>query len=130
MHNVLLDVVADTELLDERAVLEDVILLDVGQKTTTATDQHEQTAAGVEVLLVGLHVLGELTDALGQDGNLNTGVAGVHGAVAKLSGQLSLALFRNGHGFTFLLGHMSLFASNWEAAGGADIQVRGTNSRI
>ena len=93
----LLDVVADTELLDERTVLEDVVLLDVGQKTTTATNEHKQAATGVEVLLVGLHVLGELTDTLAQDGDLNLGVAGVHGGIAELCGKLRLALLGNSH---------------------------------
>lgn len=31
----------------------------------------------MEVLLVGLHVLGQLLDALGQDGDLNLGVTGI-----------------------------------------------------
>ena len=99
----LLDVVADAELLDELTVLVDVVLLDVGEETTTLTDEHEQTAAGVEVLLVGLHVLGELLDALGQNGDLNLGVAGVLGVLAELSGELRLALLGNRHDFTFLV---------------------------
>ena len=101
MHN-LLDVVADAELRDEFTVLDDVVLLDVGQKTTTATDDHEKTATGVEVLRVGLHVLGELADALGGDGNLDLGVAGVLGVLAELGGELRLALLGYGHVNTFL----------------------------
>lgn len=54
-----------------------------------------------EVLLVGLHVLGQLLDALGQDGDLNLGVAGVDRGVTELGSQLSLALFGNSHCFTF-----------------------------
>ena len=89
MHKSLLDVVANAELLDELTVLIDVVLLDVGEETTTLTDEHEQTTAGVEVLLVGLHVLGQLLDALGQDGDLNLGVAGVLGVLAELGGARS-----------------------------------------
>ena len=97
----LLDVVADAQSLDELTVLDDVVLLDVGEKTTTAADEHEQATTGVEVLLVGLHVLGQLLDALGQDGDLNLGVAGVDRGVTELGSQLSLALFGNSHCFTF-----------------------------
>lgn len=103
MHKSLLDVVANAELLDELTVLIDVVLLDVGEETTTLTDEHEQTTTGVEVLLVGLHVLGQLLDALGQDGDLNLGVAGVLGVLAELSGELRFALLGNRHDFTFLV---------------------------
>lgn len=101
MYKSLLDVVADAQSLDELTVLDDVALLDVGEKTTTTTDEHEQTTTGVEVLLVGLHVLGQLLDALGQDGNLNLGVTGVDRGVTELGSQLRLALFGNSHCFTF-----------------------------
>ncbi len=47
-------------------------------RKTTATAEHEQATTGVEVLLVGLHVLGQLLDALGQDGDLNLGVTGIN----------------------------------------------------
>lgn len=96
MHD-LLDVVADTKLGDELTVLVDVVLLDVGEKTTTLTDEHEQAAAGVEVLLVRLHVLGELADALGQDSDLDLGVTGVLCVLAELSGELGLALLGDRH---------------------------------
>lgn len=99
--NPLLDVVADAELSDESTVLVDVVLLDVGEETTTLTDEHEQAAAGVEVLLVGLHVLGELLDALGEDGHLDLGVAGVLRVLAVLGGKLRLALLGNRHDSTF-----------------------------
>ena len=101
MYKSLLDVVADAQSLDELTVLDDVVLLDVGEKTTTTTDEHEQATTGVEVLLVGLHVLGQLLDALGQDGDLNLGVAGVDRGVTELGSQLRLALFGNSHCFTF-----------------------------
>ena len=53
MYKSLLDVVADAQSLDELTVLDDVVLLDVGEKTTTTADEHEQATTGVEVLLVG-----------------------------------------------------------------------------
>ena len=39
-----LDVVADTELLDEFAVFEDVAVLDVDEQATTLTYQHCQSS--------------------------------------------------------------------------------------
>lgn len=93
MYKSLLDVVANAQSLDELTVLDDVVLLDVGEKTTTTADEHEQATTSVEVLLVGLHVLGQLLDALGQDGDLNLGVAGVDRGVTELGSQLRLALF-------------------------------------
>ncbi len=50
MYKSLLDVVADAQSLDELTVLDNVVLLDVGEKTTTTTDEHEQATTGVEVL--------------------------------------------------------------------------------
>ena len=100
----LLDVVANTELLDEGTILEDVVLLDIGEKTTATADEHEQTTTGVEVLLAALHVLGELLDALGEDRNLNLGVTSVDGGVAELSGELGLALLGNSHVSPFIYG--------------------------
>ena len=62
-----LDVVANTELLDEFAVFEDVAVLDVDEQATTLTNEHEQTAARMVILGVLFEVLGEVADALGQD---------------------------------------------------------------
>ena len=101
MYKSLLDVVADAQSLDELTVLDDVVLLNVGEKTTTTADEHEQATTGVEVLLVGLHVLGQLLDTLGQNGDLNLGVTGIDRGVTELGGQLRLALFGNSHYFTF-----------------------------
>ena len=93
----LVDVVADTEFLDEGAVLLDVALLDVLQEVTTLTDEMAQATAGGMVLLVGLEVLGELGDAVGQDGNLNLGRSGVVLVLAKLLDELGLLLLADGH---------------------------------
>ena len=43
MYKSLLDVVADAQSLDELTILDDVVLLDVGEETTTTADEHEQT---------------------------------------------------------------------------------------
>ena len=77
VSTLLLNVVADTESLDELTILDDVVLLDIAKKAAALTDEHKQTTTGVEVLLMRLHVLGEALDALGKDGNLNLGITGV-----------------------------------------------------
>ena len=88
-----LDVVADTELLDESAVLFDVAILDVLQHAAALTDEHHETTTGVVVLLVGLEMLGEVADALGQDSDLNLCAAGIALALAELLDELCGALF-------------------------------------
>lgn len=87
-----LDVVADTELLDELAVLLDVALLDVLQHTAALTDEHHEAATGVVVLLVRLQVLGEVADALREDGDLNLGGTGVLIVLAELLDEFRGAL--------------------------------------
>ena len=109
------------EALDEVTVVLDVVLLDVGEETTTLADQHEEAATGVEVLLVGLHVLGELLDAGGQDGDLDLGGTGIVLVLAVLLDELGL----------LLLGDHALIHLSWDwpltgcAVGGAGNQVRG-----
>src|SRR5665213_1103652 len=49
------------------------------------------------VLAVGAQVLGELVDALGEQGHLDLGLAGVGVALAELGDQLLLALLGHGH---------------------------------
>ena len=67
----------DAKLGDNGAVTLDVLLSDIVQQTTTLTDELEQTHAAVVVLLVHLQVLGELVDALGEDGDLDLRRTGV-----------------------------------------------------
>ena len=64
---------SQAELADDRAVTLDVVLLQVVQQTSSVTNHLLQTAAAVEVLLVGLQVLGQVSDAVGQDSNLYFG---------------------------------------------------------
>ena len=68
---------ADAELGDDRAVTLDVLLRQIVQHTAALTNQlvHAQTA--VVVVGVLLQVLGELTDTLGPNGDLDLGGPGV-----------------------------------------------------
>src|SRR5205823_949344 len=61
---------AQPQLLDQRPVSLQVVPLHVGQKPPAAADQLEQPAAGMMVVLVHLHVLGELADPLREQGDL------------------------------------------------------------
>lgn len=87
-----LDVVADTELLDEFAVFEDVAVLDVDEQATTLTNEHEQTAARVVILGVLFEVLGEVTDALGEDRDLNFSATRILSILAIFGDELCGAL--------------------------------------
>ena len=66
-----------TEATDEAAVALNVVVPDVGQKTTATTNEAHETAAGVVVTFVHLEVPGEVVDALGEKRNLDLGRAGV-----------------------------------------------------
>lgn len=102
-----LDVVADAELCDEFAVVVDVALLDIREKTTTLTDEHEQATARVVILLVDLDVLGELANALGEDCDLDLGGTRIVGILAKLLDELGLAFLGDCHvtSHPFMSGH-------------------------
>src|SRR5262245_7360662 len=64
---------ADSQLLDERAVALDVLVLQVVQHAATLADEHHETATGMVVLGVRLEVSGQIADPLAEDGNLDLG---------------------------------------------------------
>src|ERR671927_520468 len=68
---------AQTEASDQGPVPLDVVLPDVVEQSAPAAHEHEQSPAAVVVLLVGLEVLGEVVDALGEERDLYLGRAGV-----------------------------------------------------
>ena len=68
---------SQAELANDRAVTLDIVLLQVVQQTSSVTDHLLQTAAAVEILLVSLEVLGQVSDAVGQNSNLYFGRTGV-----------------------------------------------------
>ena len=63
--------VAESEALYERLVAAEVLVPEILEQAAALTYHDEETAAAVEVLLVDLHVLGQLADARREDGDLN-----------------------------------------------------------
>ena len=77
---------AQTQTLDQGAVTVDVNALEVIKHTTTVADHQQQTTTGVVIVLVLLEVLGQISDALGEQSNLDlrrTGVAFVKGILCN-----------------------------------------------
>ncbi len=101
---------SQAKLADDRAVTLDVVLLQVVQQTSSATDHLLQTAAAVEVLLVSLEVLGQVSDTVGQDSNLYLGRTGITLVGSVLLDDVELCVFL--HGFF----HLSLFLFTFHSA--------------
>ena len=68
---------SDAKLLDQRTILVKIRLLEIIQKASSLTDHLQKAAGAVVVLRVLLDVVGQFTDALRQDGDLNFRLAGV-----------------------------------------------------
>src|SRR5438270_1237658 len=81
---------AQPQPLDQRAVALHVLVFQVAEQPPTTTDELQQATLGVEVVLVGLHVLGEVVDATGQQCDLDLGRSGVTGAGAVFVDDLLL----------------------------------------
>src|SRR5262245_790944 len=75
-------VLADSEPVRQDSVSLRVLLPEVFQEAAAPTDEHEQAAAGVVVLLVGLEVIGQPVDPLGEKRDLHFRRASV--AVVRL----------------------------------------------
>jgi hypothetical protein len=69
---------AQTQAFHQGFVTLTVFLAQIIKKTPALTDHHQQTTAGMEILAVGLKMLGKVRDPLGKNGNLHicgTGIA-------------------------------------------------------
>ena len=78
LHSGHLQLLSQIQLSNDRTVALDVNLLQVAQKISSVTNHFLQTSAAVEILRISLQVLGQVSDSLGQDCDLNlrrTGVA-------------------------------------------------------
>src|SRR5215467_3509543 len=62
---------ADSELVRQDSVALRVLLPEVFQKAAAPADEHKQAAAGVMVFLVGLEVIGQSVDPLGEQCDLH-----------------------------------------------------------
>src|SRR5262245_30726880 len=88
---------ADSELVDEAAVPLQVLLLQVVQQAPPLPDQHHEPATGMMVLRVGLEMLGQVADALAQDGDLDLGRPGVLGVGPEPTDDVGLPLLGESH---------------------------------
>ena len=100
LHSRLYVLFSQTELSNDCAVTLDIVVLQVVQKVSSVTDHLLQTAAAVEVLLVGLEVLGQVVDTAGEDCDLNLRRTGVSFVSGVLLDECELFFFL--HGFIHL----------------------------
>lgn len=75
---------AQTQSLDDGAVALNVTRLQIVEQATTLTYEACERTLGAVVLAVLLHVLGEVSDATGEQGNLALCATGVGGTLAIL----------------------------------------------
>ena len=68
---------AEIQCVQHLAVASFVMPLEVLQQAASTADHHEEALAGVHIFLVGLEVIGQAVDALGQERNLHLGRPGV-----------------------------------------------------
>src|SRR6476660_30723 len=67
----------DVQTLDQVGIPLRVFVFEVVEQPTALADQHQQPAARVMILRVRLEVLGQVIDALGENGDLNFWGTGV-----------------------------------------------------
>ena len=75
---------AQTQSLDDGAVALNVTRLQIVEEATTLTYESREGTLSAMVLAVLLHVLGEVSDAAGEQGNLALCATGVGGTLAIL----------------------------------------------
>ena len=93
---------AEPKRLRQLAVSLKVGALQVVQKAATPTNEHEEPAAGMVILLVCAQVIGELINPLGQLRNLHLGRSGIRLMTAVL-GSYSDLLFRTQQNLVLVL---------------------------
>ena len=64
---------ADAELVDNRPVPPRILILQIFQESPPLPDQHQQAPPRVVILRVGLEMLGQSVDALGEERDLHLG---------------------------------------------------------
>jgi len=67
------ELTSQAEALEYRAITLDILTPQVVEQTAATTDHFEQAAPGEVIFFMGFEMLGEVDDALGQNGNLDFG---------------------------------------------------------
>src|SRR5690554_2906527 len=88
-----------TQLLDQRVVPRQVLLLEVGEQAAALVDHHQQATAGMVILVVVLEVLGQVADALRKDRDLDFRRAGVTLALSVVLDDFLFLFGGNRHSF-------------------------------
>ena len=86
-----------TQMADDFAVMVGVPLSQVVQQTATLADQHEETAARVVILRVGLEVLGQVRDPFRKESDLDFGRAGITGLAGEFLDDSRFSFCSEGH---------------------------------
>jgi len=68
---------SEPESFDQGAVASDFLFLDIVQKAPAPSDLDQQPPPGMMIFFVNLQVLGQVVDAMGQDGDLDLRRPGV-----------------------------------------------------
>lgn len=89
----LTELLTQTKVLDDGAVALDVALLQVVEQGAALADELSQRTGGHIVLVVSLHVLSEVSDAIGEQCNLALCRTRVLGVLAILTEDLGLLVF-------------------------------------
>src|SRR5439155_22946514 len=89
---------ANAELVDDRAVPLGILVLEIFEQAPSLADQHQQSPPRVMVLRVGLEVLGEAVDPLGDERDLDLGRTRVALVRLELLDQALLAVDGKRHG--------------------------------
>ena len=86
-----------TETADQAIVTAVVGHFEVIQHAAALTDHHQQTTAGVIVLVVAFEVFGEILDTFAQNRHLHLGLTGITGLGGIFFDELLFALSANRH---------------------------------
>src|SRR4029078_10107397 len=114
---------ADAELLDYARVALLVLALHVSERLAARAHHLQEAAARMVVFLVRLEVLGEVVDALGEDGDLHFRRAGIVGLGSIVFDERSFALSGYRHGASFLWGWEGLSPRRAATAGMSSSRV-------
>src|SRR2546422_6221138 len=88
---------ADTEFVDDGPVPSGILGLEIFQEPPALADQHQQAPTRVMILRVGLEMLGQSVDPLGQERDLDLGRPGVALVGLELLDQALLAVDSQRH---------------------------------